>query len=193
MFVTLQHPVRPRTYFAIDQSDHAACQWCEVTTVCSRPDKMGFEKVIIKEGSGSNPVKGKNVTVHCTGYGKNGDMSLKFWSTKDPGQEPFTFRIGMGQVIKGWDEGVLTMKLGEVSRITCTPDYAYGADGFPSWGIMANSSLIFEIEFALWNSNDQLIYITNSEKLRLYVDEDNSLEIPKCRAVVWSGFGTADL
>lgn len=43
---------------------------------------MGFEKVILKEGTGSFPTKGKNVTVHCTGYGKNGDMSLKFWSTK---------------------------------------------------------------------------------------------------------------
>jgi peptidylprolyl isomerase len=71
---------------------------------------------------------------------------LKFWSTKDPGQEPFTFTIGQGSVIKGWDEGVLTMKIGEISQITCTPDYAYGAGGFPAWGIMPNSTLMFEIE-----------------------------------------------
>jgi|EP00979_Chaetoceros_neogracilis_P010307 FKBP-type peptidyl-prolyl cis-trans isomerase len=73
-------------------------------------------------------------------------MANVFWSTKDAGQEPFAFQIGMGSVIKGWDEGVLGMALGEVAKIHCTPDYAYGPDGFPAWGIMPNSELIFEIE-----------------------------------------------
>ena len=96
--------------------------------------------------NGQLPQKGQNVTVHCTGYGKDGDLSAKFWSTKDPGQEPFTFRVGMGQVIKGWDESVIGMSIGEKARIHCTPDYAYGEKGFPAWGIMPNSELIFEIE-----------------------------------------------
>lgn len=43
---------------------------------------MGFEKQILKEGTGPAPTRGKSVTVHCTGYGKNGDMNVKFWSTK---------------------------------------------------------------------------------------------------------------
>ncbi|XP_047082619.1 peptidyl-prolyl cis-trans isomerase FKBP12-like [Lolium rigidum] len=107
---------------------------------------MGFEKQILKVGAGPNPVKGQKVTVHCTGYGKDGDLTKKFWSTKDPGQEPFAFNIGLGKVIKGWDEGVLSMQLGEVARLTCTPDYAYGAGGFPAWGIRPNSVLVFEIE-----------------------------------------------
>jgi peptidylprolyl isomerase len=107
---------------------------------------MGFEKKILREGTGPSPTRGKNVTVHCTGFGKNKDLSQKFWSTKDPGQQPFTFCIGMGQVIKGWDEGVMAMKQGEVAQITCTPDYAYGAGGFTAWGIMPNSTLMFEIE-----------------------------------------------
>ena len=77
---------------------------------------------------------------------KDGDLSKKFWSTKDPGQQPFSFNIGLGSVIKGWDEGVMTMQLGEVARIQCTPDYAYGAGGFPAWGIQPNSVLVFEIE-----------------------------------------------
>ena len=46
----------------------------------------------------------------------------------------------------GWDESVIQMSIGEVSKIHCTPDYAYGAAGFPTWGIMPNSELIFEIE-----------------------------------------------
>ena len=67
-------------------------------------------------------------------------------ATKDPGQTTFKFKVGMGDVIKGWDEGVLTMSRGEISKLTCSPDYAYGSGGFPAWGIMPNSELVFEIE-----------------------------------------------
>jgi FKBP-type peptidyl-prolyl cis-trans isomerase len=49
--------------------------------------------------------------VHCTGYGKNKDLAVPFWSTKDAGQQPFEFVIGQGSVIKAWDEGVATMKV----------------------------------------------------------------------------------
>lgn len=107
---------------------------------------MGFTKTILNEGDGPKPSKGQTVTVHCTGFGKNGNLSDAFWSTKDAGQEPFTFQIGMGKVIKGWDEGVLDMSLGETAKIHCSPDYAYGENGFPAWGIMPNSELIFEIQ-----------------------------------------------
>ena len=47
---------------------------------------------------------------------------------------------------KRWDEGVIGMQLGEIAKIHCSPDYAYGAGGFPAWGIMPNSELVFEIE-----------------------------------------------
>ncbi|GLT26097.1 hypothetical protein SLA2020_011840 [Shorea laevis] len=107
---------------------------------------MGVEKQLIRPGTGPKPAKGQKVTVHCTGYGKNGDLSQKFWSTKDPGQQPFSFEVGVGKVIKGWDEGVLGMQVGEVARLQCSPDYAYGAGGFPAWGIQPNSVLAFEIE-----------------------------------------------
>ena len=86
------------------------------------------------------------MTTHSSRFGKNNDLSLKFWSTKDEGQKPFTFTIGHGLVIKGWDQGVLTMRVGEIARILCTPDFGYGPDGFPAWGIMPNSTLAFEIE-----------------------------------------------
>mmetsp|Transcript_17054 Transcript_17054/g.39363 ORF Transcript_17054/g.39363 Transcript_17054/m.39363 type:complete len:113 (-) Transcript_17054:132-470(-) len=107
---------------------------------------MGFTKEILRAGTGPKPQPGQEVTVHCTGYGKNRDLSQKFWSTKDPGQQTFSFTIGRQQVIKGWDEGVLSMAQGEIARLTCTPDYAYGSGGFPAWGIMPNSTLVFEIE-----------------------------------------------
>ena len=83
---------------------------------------------------------------HCTGFGKDRDLTKQFWSTKDEGQQPFTFKVGLGQVIKGWDEGVLGMSLGEIARLKCSPDYAYGVNGFAAWGIMPNSELLFEIE-----------------------------------------------
>ncbi|GAA0163342.1 chaperone [Lithospermum erythrorhizon] len=108
--------------------------------------KMGIDKELIRPGSGPKPVPGQAVTVHCTGFGKNRDLAEKFWSTKDPGQQPFTFKIGKGNVIKGWDEGVLGMQVGEVARLKCSPDYAYGPSGFPAWGIQPNSELVFEIE-----------------------------------------------
>ncbi|MCO5581570.1 hypothetical protein L7F22_035458 [Adiantum nelumboides] len=107
---------------------------------------MGVEKTLLKAGTGPKPAVGQTVTVHCTGYGKNGDLSQKFWSTKDPGQQAFKFQVGQGRVIKGWDEGVLGMQIGEVARLRCSPDYAYGAGGFPAWGIQPNSELVFEIE-----------------------------------------------
>ncbi|XP_008237212.1 PREDICTED: peptidyl-prolyl cis-trans isomerase FKBP12 [Prunus mume] len=107
---------------------------------------MGVEREVVSAGTGPKPTVGQQVTVHCTGYGKNGDLSQKFWSTKDPGQKPFSFQIGKGAVIKGWDEGVLQMQVGEVARLRCSPDYAYGASGFGAWGIQPNSALVFEIE-----------------------------------------------
>ena len=101
----------------------------------------GIEKEIIKEGNGVMPTMGEQVTVHCTGYGKENDLQKKFWSTRDPGQEPFVFTIGMGQVIPAWDLGVMTMQQGEVAVITSKPENAYGSDGFPAWGILPNSTL----------------------------------------------------
>lgn len=67
----------------------------------------------------------------------------KFDSSRDRGQ-PFVTPIGVGRVIKGWDEGVPQLSLGQKARLICTPDYAYGARGFPPV-IPANSTLIFEV------------------------------------------------
>ena len=98
---------------------------------------------ILKEGSGASVTKGATVTVHATGVIK--ETGKKFWSTKDPGQEPFSYQAGVGQVIKGWDEGMARMSVGQVAKLTCTPDYAYGERGFPPV-IPPSSTLIFEVE-----------------------------------------------
>lgn len=106
-----------------------------------------IKEVLVPAPAGARkPKKGQKVTVHCTGYGKNRDLSQKFWSTKDAGQVPFSYNIGYGNVIKGWDEGVMDMGVGEVAKLTCSPEFGYGAGGFEAWGIMPNSILCFEIE-----------------------------------------------
>eukprot|EP01101_Sappina_pedata_P012672 TRINITY_DN8808_c0_g1_i1.p2 TRINITY_DN8808_c0_g1~~TRINITY_DN8808_c0_g1_i1.p2 ORF type:complete len:128 (-),score=48.47 TRINITY_DN8808_c0_g1_i1:65-400(-) len=106
---------------------------------------MGVDKHLIKAGAGDKPKKGQNITVHCTGSVVESNSLRKFWSTKDT-NTPFTFQVGLGKVIRGWDEGMLDMQLGEVSNLVMSPDYGYGARGFPQWGIPPNAVLSFECE-----------------------------------------------
>jgi len=104
------------------------------------PDKLW--KRIIKEGEGDSPQVHSKVEVHYVGtLYPSGD---KFDSSRDRGT-PFDFKLGMGSVIKGWDTGVATMKVGEVAELLCGPEYAYGANGSPP-KIPANATLKFEVE-----------------------------------------------
>jgi len=91
-------------------------------------------------GTGESPSPGKTVTVHYTGRLENG---TKFDSSVDRGQ-PFEFIIGVGQVIKGWDEGVMTMKVGGKRKLIVPPDLGYGARR--AGPIPPNSTLIFDVE-----------------------------------------------
>jgi peptidylprolyl isomerase/FKBP-type peptidyl-prolyl cis-trans isomerase FkpA len=94
-----------------------------------------------KVGTGAEAVAGKSVTVHYTGWLTNG---TKFDSSKDHGQ-PFSFQLGAGQVIKGWDQGVAGMKVGGVRKLTIPPSLAYGANG--AGGVIPpNATLVFEVE-----------------------------------------------
>lgn len=105
----------------------------------------GLEYEIIKEGSGISPKKGQKVTVHYTGWlDDNGKPGTKFDSSVDRG-EPFNFTIGIGQVIKGWDEGVLSMKIGEKRRLIIPSNLGYGPYGAGRL-IPPNAKLIFDVE-----------------------------------------------
>jgi len=108
----------------------------ETTTTAS-----GLKYVDETVGSGDSPTRGKKVRVHYTGRLTNGK---KFDSSVDRGQ-PFEFIIGVGQVIRGWDEGVATMKVGGQRQLIIPPELGYGSRGAGS-AIPPNAELIFDVE-----------------------------------------------
>ncbi len=103
------------------------------------PSGLKYEDVEV--GNGASPQKGKRVTVHYTGTLTNG---TKFDSSRDRGQ-PFQFTIGVGQVIKGWDEGVLSMKVGGKRKLMIPSALGYGARGAGGL-IPPNADLNFDVE-----------------------------------------------
>ncbi|XP_064538072.1 FK506-binding protein 59 [Drosophila montana] len=110
----------------------------------------GVLKEILKEGSGNEtPNNGCKVSLHYTGRLVDG---TEFDSSVGR-NEPFEFELGKGRVIKAFDMGVATMKLGERCFLTCAPNYAYGAAGSPP-SIPPDSTLIFELEMLGWKGED---------------------------------------
>ncbi|MCP6726722.1 MAG: FKBP-type peptidyl-prolyl cis-trans isomerase [Patescibacteria group bacterium] len=95
----------------------------------------------IKVGEGATAEAGDQVTVHYVGTFENG-TTFDSSRAKDT---PFTFTLGVGQVIQGWDEGVAGMQIGGVRNLTIAPELAYGAGGIPG-AIPPNSTLYFEVE-----------------------------------------------
>lgn len=95
----------------------------------------------LKIGDGAEAKPGANVTVHYVGTLTTGQ---KFDSSRDRGKG-FSFRLGAGQVIQGWDQGVAGMKVGGLRKLTIPPHLAYGERGFPG-AIPPSSTLIFEVE-----------------------------------------------
>ncbi len=100
---------------------------------------LQYQDIVV--GTGASPQKGQTAVVHYTGWLADG---RKFDSSKDRGQ-PFSFPVGMGRVIKGWDEGVATMKVGGKRKLIIPPSLGYGAQG--AGGVIPpNATLTFEVE-----------------------------------------------
>jgi peptidylprolyl isomerase len=107
------------------------------------PSGLKFKDEVV--GTGPEPKTGQQVTVHYTGWlDQNGQQGKKFDSSRDRGQ-PFSFKIGAGQVIRGWDEGVASMKAGGRRTLVIPPELGYGARG--AGGVIPpGATLIFDVE-----------------------------------------------
>lgn len=103
------------------------------------PSGLAYEDVVV--GTGATPQAGQLVSVHYTGWLLNG---TKFDSSVDRGQ-PFQFTLGKGEVIRGWDEGVATMKVGGKRKLTIPAALGYGSSGMPPV-IPPDSTLLFDVE-----------------------------------------------
>jgi peptidylprolyl isomerase len=119
--------------FSKDKNKLAQAQ--DVTT----PSGLKYKDVAV--GNGPAPRQGQRVSVHYTGWLTNG---TKFDSSRDRG-EPFQFTLGRGEVIKGWDEGVASMKVGGRRKLTIPPHLAYGSRG-AGGAVPPNATLIFDVE-----------------------------------------------
>jgi peptidylprolyl isomerase len=106
------------------------------------PSGLQYEDTVV--GSGAQPKMGQTCVMHYTGWlWENGAKGKKFDSSVDRGQ-PFKFQLG-GRVIKGWNEGIATMKVGGKRTLLIPPQLGYGAQGYPG-AIPPNATLLFEVE-----------------------------------------------
>ncbi|XP_067097957.1 peptidyl-prolyl cis-trans isomerase FKBP3 [Osmerus mordax] len=109
-----------------------------------------FKKAVLKKGDKTNfPKKGDTVSCWYTGSLEDGtvfDTNIPATARKKKQSKPLSFKVGLGRVIRGWDEGVLTMSKGETAKLEIEAEWAYGRKGLPDSKIPPNANLIFEVE-----------------------------------------------
>lgn len=132
---TAPEPSAPPTAKVPEPAEAAPTEPKMVTT----PSGLKYQDLVL--GKGPSPKAGAQVVVHYTGWLTSGVM----FDSSVSRNQPFTFRLGRGDVIKGWDEGVATMHVGGKRRLTIPPGLAYGSKGFAGV-IPPNSTLLFEVE-----------------------------------------------
>lgn len=146
----------------------------------SEAEDGGIMKKIIQEGYGyKKPEKKSEVEVHYVGTLEDG---TKFDSSRDR-NETFKFSLGTGSVIKGWDQGVKTMKKGEIARFKIRGDYGYGERGSPP-KIPANATLIFDVELISWITDSDITEAKDGGVKKKTITEGEGWEQPNEGATV---------
>jgi peptidylprolyl isomerase len=105
------------------------------------PSGLGYIDEVV--GNGPTPRQGQTVVVQYTGRLTDGTV---FDSSLNPGRSPFEFTLGAGKVIRGWDEGIASMKVGGKRKLFIPPELGYGATGTPGGPIPPNANLIFDVQ-----------------------------------------------
>eukprot|EP00796_Vickermania_ingenoplastis_P012334 gene12334-8462_t len=136
-------------------------------------------KTVLVEGTGRRPAKGSKVSVHYVGTLEDGTV---FDSSRNRGQL-FEFQLSKGQVIKGWDVGVATMRLGEKCVLKCLPDYAYGEAGHPPT-IPQRATLNFEVELFAWTKEEDISAAKNRSILKRTLLDGIGLENPSIESKI---------
>jgi FKBP-type peptidyl-prolyl cis-trans isomerase len=123
------------------------------TTAAKGPDTVttptGLKYIVTKTGNGAKPAIGQLVKVHYTGKLEDG----RVFDSSIPRGEPFEFPVGMGRVVKGWDEGILMMSKGEKRTLIVPPSLGYGMEGMGP--IPPNTTMIFDVELVDFKDNVQ--------------------------------------